>query len=118
MGWLYCNRDERLSDKEFFSGVLHLEVVASHRDRGEQVVYMAVRLENGLVIGMVARYDIGRGQNWFGYKLLDEYMGPTYYGCPPAILDRLSPLDEIFPKPSSFRQYAAEWRDKCRRNAA
>ena len=25
MGWLYCDRDERLSDKEFFSNELHLE---------------------------------------------------------------------------------------------
>ena len=37
MGWLYCDRDERLSDKEFFSNELHLEVVASHRDRGGRV---------------------------------------------------------------------------------
>lgn len=117
MGWLYCDRDERLSDKEFFSNELHLDVVASHRDRGERVVYMAVRLENGLIFGMVARYDTCHDRLWYGYKLIDEYMGPTYYNCPSAILDTLSPLGELFPEPSVFRQYAVEWREKCRRNA-
>lgn len=117
MGWTYCDRDERLSDKEFFSKELHLEVVACHRARGERVVYMAVKLESGLIFGMVAQYDTCRDRLWYGYKLIDEYMGPSYCSCPPAILDRLSPLEELFPEPSAFRQYAVEWREKCRRNA-
>ena len=45
----------------------------------------------------------------FGYKDLDETMGPCESDCPPAILDLLTPTDSA---------YAIEWRARCRANAA
>lgn len=45
----------------------------------------------------------------FGYKDMDESMGPYEAECPPAILDLLTPTD---------RAYAVEWRARCRANAA
>lgn len=40
----------------------------------------------------------------FGYKEMDETMGPVYYECPKKILDLLTPTDS---------KYAVEWRKKC-----
>lgn len=45
----------------------------------------------------------------FGYKDMDETMGPYAYDCPPTILDLLSPTDN---------KYALEWRRKCREHHA
>lgn len=45
----------------------------------------------------------------FGYKDMDEGMGPNESDCPEAILDLLTPTD---------RPYAVAWRARCRANAA
>jgi hypothetical protein len=45
----------------------------------------------------------------FGYKDMDESMGPYECDCPESILDLLTPTD---------RQYARQWRARCRENAA
>jgi hypothetical protein len=53
----------------------------------------------------------GRGdeRGTWGYKDMDETMGPYYHRCPAKILDLLTePLNEI----------AAEWREKCRETIA
>jgi hypothetical protein len=42
----------------------------------------------------------------FGYKGMDESMGPCYYDCPASILDLLTPTDS---------EYANNWREKCRK---
>lgn len=41
----------------------------------------------------------------FGYKDMDETMGPCEAECPAAILDLLTPTDS---------QYALAWRERCR----
>lgn len=41
----------------------------------------------------------------FGYKDMDETMGPYETGCPEDILDLLTPIDSA---------YANEWRARCR----
>lgn len=43
----------------------------------------------------------------FGYKDLNECMGPCEDGCPAHILDLLSPTDN---------EYALGWRQRCRAN--
>lgn len=45
----------------------------------------------------------------FGYKDMDEGMGPCEAECPEAILDLLTPTD---------RPHALAWRARCRENAA
>ena len=44
----------------------------------------------------------------FGYKTMDEGMGPCESECPPEILDLLSPTTS---------EYALAWRARCRANA-
>lgn len=41
----------------------------------------------------------------FGYKEIDETMGPSYYDCPASILKLLSETESMF---------ALEWRRRCR----
>lgn len=45
----------------------------------------------------------------FGFKDMDEGMGPCEAECPQAILDLLTPTN---------REYALAWRERCRANAA
>jgi hypothetical protein len=45
----------------------------------------------------------------FGYKDMDETMGPAYYNCPQRILDLLGPTD---------REHAIKWRASCRARIA
>lgn len=48
----------------------------------------------------------------FGYKIMDETMGPCRYRCPRKILEKLSPLDKI----PGGTAWAAEWRAKAWNN--
>lgn len=48
------------------------------------------------------------GSEW-GYKDMDETMGPNESGAPVKLLDLLSPTTS---------EYALDWRERCRRNAA
>jgi len=45
----------------------------------------------------------------FGYKDMDETMGPFSYDCPERILDLLTPTDN---------ESAMRWRERCRERAA
>jgi hypothetical protein len=45
----------------------------------------------------------------FGYKDMDETMGPCQHDCPAAILDLLTPIDS---------EWANAWRQKCRARLA
>lgn len=47
-----------------------------------------------------------RGGEW-GYKAMEESMGPNEARCPKYILDILSPLNP------DAKSYAAEWRQRC-----
>jgi hypothetical protein len=44
----------------------------------------------------------------FGYKDMEESIGPCESNCPAPILDLLTPTD---------REYAVQWRARCRENA-
>lgn len=55
----------------------------------------------------LTRLDSKEGYN-FGYKDMDESMGPCQCECPVSILDLLSPTDD---------EYTIEWREACRENA-
>jgi hypothetical protein len=67
--------------------------------------YAAVQHSDGSVFAGVALLRYCRdGQ--FGYKDMDESMGPNEARCPKSILALLTPTD---------RPYAIEWRDRCER---
>ena len=48
---------------------------------------------------------------WWGYKDVDETMGPAYYSCPVSYLDA---SEELRPKGS---EYSTRWREGVRRRA-
>jgi hypothetical protein len=50
----------------------------------------------------------------FGYKDMDETMGPNIANCPASILDLLTPLEE-HPISSQSKKWANKWREECRR---
>lgn len=74
------------------------------------VGYMAVKYTNynnadkNCVFGLVCLTSV-RDNFWFGYKDMDETMGPYCYDCPHTILDLLTP---------TTNETALEWRKKCR----
>lgn len=53
----------------------------------------------------------------FGYKQMDEVMGPVESECPARILDRLSPADRLGYSGKCV-EWAEQWRARCRANAA
>jgi hypothetical protein len=70
-------------------------------ENSERIVFAAVCL---------VRYNPRDREGYiFGYKDMDETVGPNESGCPEAILDLLTPTE--YP-------YAQAWRTRCRENAA
>ena len=58
------------------------------------------------VVGVVCLLGYDKKSHYnFGYKDMDEGMGPYSYNCPAEILDMLTPTDN---------EYALKWREKCR----
>ncbi len=116
MGWMYTYRPKGQSIKDFFSGRFNytrengrygkvLECSATFR-----VAYMAYEIgdpeEGKKVITLVCLlHHCPRDLNYnFGYKDMDESMGPVESECLEKILKLLMPTDE---------KYAIEWRERC-----
>ena len=122
MGWIFTERDAALSDMDFFKAKLAPHtVLGTFNHRGEQAVYLAVRLAGedggGHVVGVVALYaHETHGRCNYGYKLIEEGSGPAAAHCPPEILDQLSPVEMLYPQDGFGREHAAQWREKCRRH--
>lgn len=92
-----------------------LEVLAS-ACRGNRVYYAAVQhIVDGkpgdifAVVCLVKWNPRDKEGMVFGYKDMDETMGPHESECPVQILDLLTP---------TTRPYAVEWRARCRANLA
>lgn len=110
MGWTFMGRpqDVRAELRELyqsqFTQVIDDAVIG-------RTYYCAVEVNKPgkprEVYAGVALYSLKGGE--FGYKEMDESMGPYYFECPIRILDKLTP-------PTS--SYAAEWRNKCRAHHA
>lgn len=79
------------------------------------VYYAAVRSENksngtDITFGLVCLTSVRNNEYCnFGYKDMTDDMGPGYYDCPAGILDLLT-------EPSN--EWAAEWRENCRKRIA
>lgn len=110
MGWVTYYRPPGQSDKEHFTQEL--------MDKGrvildcatvKNVFYAAVKDADGQVWALVCMIQRTRGDYNFGYKSMDETVGPCYYDCPARILDLLTP---------TTYQYAIEWREHCRKQIA
>lgn len=129
MGWLFMSRDGmggHATPKAYLDAQFTYK-----RDLGEgetgglqvldsslvnRVWYAAAReIKNGVpgaafaLVCLVRWNPNSSTREHFGYKDMDESMGPHEADCPQRILDLLTPTD---------RPYAIEWRARCRANLA
>lgn len=117
MGWLFLDGYtrpqivERLTGERMTSTGKNGENWESitHRRclRGNVLWAIQENIKDGVSQGkFIACYLIGCNMGSWGYKMMDESMGPGYYTCP------VSWLDEVDVAPGEF---ALSWRDKVRR---
>jgi len=86
-----------------------------------RTAYLAVRLDYAdkpsQVVAFVYLLQFPRGERGrpggFGYKDLDESMGPCEDNCPERILKRLSPLPDAPAEGRDPYEYARAWRARC-----
>jgi hypothetical protein len=132
MGTTFQHRGKGTTDREFFQDlmgerytILDCATVNARTEGG--AFYAAVRTnegpEQGQVWAFVALVHWTGGYHNFGYKDMDETMGPTAAECPARVLDLLSPLGEC-PTMGPHTEWsccgtcaAREWRADCRKVA-
>lgn len=107
MGWTTLYREPGLSHKQFLQKEFRFGDDLLACAAVDKVIYAAVKVpENNKVIALViltAWYP--KSHFNFGYKDMDESMGPIASKCPDTILDLLSPPEH---------DYAIAWRERCR----
>lgn len=124
MGWdythaIYYKKDGTIDRKAELDSVFTWEserkrVTVVKSAMVKSVYYAAIMTENltngtKCIGGAVCPTSTDRRQYYnFGYKIMDESMGPYYYDCPINILNLLSDTDD---------EYAIKWRENCRRKA-
>lgn len=117
MGWLYYHREPGETDRDHFAGKFGegYEILDCATKRN--VFYAALKTPEDKVIAFVALIQRVRGDYYnFGYKDMDESMGPSEAECPARILDLLTPVEDL-DLGENGTQWATEWRKRCRENA-
>ena len=124
MGWLYMQSlgghsgPKQYLDAQFtYARPEMTSKVLRSALAGMRVYYAAVehiRLDTGkrdvFAVVCLVRYNPRDKEGYiFGYKDMDETMGPCESDCPASILDLLTPIDA---------KYALDWRARCRENLA
>lgn len=107
MGWTYLRKDEDTTAAEF----LRKEFTSTNCEVLDVAVklrtaYAACRnTKTGEVFALVVLLDYRPKDYYnFGYKDMDETMGPYECDCPERILKLLTPTDH---------EYALGWRERC-----
>jgi hypothetical protein len=112
MGWITYHRPAGQTDREHFTAEL---INPNEREildcaTVKNVFYAAVQdKKDGQVWALVVLIQRTRGYQNFGYKDMDETVGPCYYDCPARILDLLTDTES---------EYAKQWRESCRKTIA
>lgn len=111
MGWTYTNRSDSQTDREFFTKEFSSCNIVDMSAPIKSTIYVV--LENKKALGdlfaVVILTQWCRKDHYnFGYKDIEECMGPYSYDCPIRLLDLLSPTES---------EYANEWRKLCREQA-
>jgi len=141
MGWTFSHRSKGISDRDWFAhqwgNDFASRIKAAATKNGAFYVALETtdeRLvpdENGkVVVAIVCLIKwVPRDYYNFGYKDMDEFMGPVESSCPAKILDLLSPfkplaLDAALAKKAVAEAEgktaydpllsAYEWRERCR----
>ena len=114
MGWTTCNakhyKNGKVDRKAECDALWNKDCTVLKSTMKGSTYYGALKLPDGNVIGTVVLTSSGERNSYyfnFGYKAMDETVGPCYYDCPKSILDLLTPTDS---------EWANEWRRKCREN--
>lgn len=117
MGWTWGHRDDGLSVKDYLA--------REYRNDQWRIIDAAIvkRTEyyaaaeyvrdgvapKGTIVALVFILGYSRSHMNFGYKDMDETVGPTIDHCPRRILDLLTPTNH---------KHALDWRARCRANLA
>jgi len=126
MGWTTCNAshytskgnvDRKAECDSLYTWENEYRKITVEKSRMiGSVYYGAIRIhckdgeEPDQIVGVVVLTNAGeRGSDYFnfGYKSIEETMGPCESKCPKSILDLLTPTDN---------EFANEWRKRCRDN--
>lgn len=116
MGWTYVYKPKTVSVRQFFEERFNYK-----RENGEygkiidcavvnlRTAYIAYEIGDGRgrreVIAVVCALDYAPNDYYnFGYKDMDETMGPYQCDCPERILKLLTPTEH---------EWAKKWREKC-----
>ena len=128
MGWTFQHRDKGVSHKQFFGHLFTFETEAKSQRMLDcaaklDTVYCAIeytyKATGKRAVSAAICLIRWRRNDWynFGYKGMDEGMGPNEAHCPRRILDLLTPVEDTYDYESGIK-YANEWRAKCRANLA
>ena len=115
MGWTTCNashyKNGKVDRKAECDDLWNKDCTVLKSTMKGSTYYGALKLRDGRVIGTAVLTCGGeRNSHYFnfGYKAMDETVGPCCYDCPKSILNLLTPTDS---------EWANEWRRKCYENA-
>lgn len=114
MGWIVMDHRPRgESHAEFFSRELLGEgqtmLASAHVGGIGGTFYAAIRQERSGEVWAMVIATTGRSGAMFGWKSMEERMGPCESECPAHILDCLSPTED---------EHALQWRARCRARLA
>ena len=128
MGWLYSTSHGSAAGlrKHLRESLTHSgnEVVKDATTNFGRHYFAAVKSgKDGTVSLFVALLNSYRegGATWWGYKDMDEGMGPCNTDCPVSVLDVLSPVEAIYgpvKADGGAAKWATEYRAACRATAA
>lgn len=123
MGWTYSRRQRGITDADWFANEFAAKdgtpakfLATATKSR---VFYAAWQpREQPYVIAMVCLTNwapnAADGFN-FGYKDMEESMGPNEAQAPARLLDLLTPAEQVYS--GTYLEYAQSWRDRCREHA-
>ena len=115
MGWHYEVREPGMTDAEFFARGMREDFEFVATGTVGRTFYAAVRKPDGEVFAVVNLLD-RKGDSYynFGYKPMDESVGPVEHEAPRKVLEALTPLP---PKPEGDErdmwEYARDWRRRA-----
>jgi len=110
MGWDFCSAWTKQADvKNYLLGSFTEKVLAHKTTAYGRRLWVAVEAADGTRNIVLALLDKEAGSGWWGFKTMDESMGPYYWDCPTSLLDLMGE-----PRNEDARQ----WRAEVRRRAA
>jgi len=114
MGWTFIHRRKDVSAKQMIQKEYDGHTIALSGVH-DGAIYGAYTREDGKTIGIVFLIEHVKNDFYnFGYKEIDETCGPLATNCPRHILNKLSPVEDLYIETRLVR--AQKWRTACREN--